>query len=130
MIKRPIVRRSLAGTAGAAAAILLMSGGAEAAQAPRSAQAVSASASSTSYALPGYGSAAIMPTWPWGGTQLCAFNYGSTTGMLKVQSVTGAPPEYISGIAPFTQKCINRWWFGVPVWTTNVSSTPLYVTGS
>ena len=130
MTTHPIVRRSLVAAAGGLAALTLVAGGAQAAQASSGGKApAKAAASPTAYVLPTYGSRAIMPTWFFGATHLCAFNYGSSTGRLKVQSTNGAAPEYFN-VAPFQQNCIDRWWWGVPVWTTNQSYTPLYVSGS
>lgn len=132
MSKHSLARRSLVAAAGGLAALTLMGSSAHAAEASTTAKApttASASSSSTSYVLPSYGSRALMPTWGFGNTHLCAFNYGTSWGQLKVQSVTGAAPEYIN-VAPFQQNCINRWWWGVPVWTTNQSFSPLYVSGS
>jgi hypothetical protein len=133
MSKHRILKRSLAVSAGLAA-LTFAGAGAQAAQASGSTgssgtSATAATASSTTYLLPGYGSSGLMPTWVWGGTTLCAFNVGYSYGTLKVQSTTGAAPEYI-GVGPYQQNCINRWWWGVPVRTTNVSNSPLLVSGS
>lgn len=134
MSKHSLARRSLVTAVGGLAALTLMGSSAHAAEATTSVKApttasAAASSSPTAYVLPSYGSRAIMPTWFFGGTRLCAFNYGTSWGQLKVQSVNGAAPEYIN-VAPFQQNCINRWWWGVPVWTTNQSFSPLYVSGS
>lgn len=135
MSKQSIVRRSLAAAVGGVAALTLIGGTAQAAESSvgtattTKTAAVTAAASSTSYSLPYYGSSALMPTW-WGrGTTVCAYNYGWNYGWLKVQSLTGAEPEYI-GVEPGQERCIfNRWWWGVPVRTTNVANSPLYVSG-
>lgn len=126
-----IARRSLVAAVGGLAALTLAAGGAQAAQAstPSTVTATSATSSTTSYYLPGYGSTALMPTWIVGATHLCAFNGGSNWGLLKVKSTSGANAEYIS-VPPYSQRCIDRWWFGVPVWVTNQSYTPLFASGS
>ena len=132
MLNHSLARRSVAAAVGGIGALTLVGGSASAAepQASGIAQPTAATSSSgTSYTLPTYGSQALMPTWFFGATHLCAFNFGSNQGRLKIQSTTGAAPEYLS-VAPFQQSCIDRWWWGVPVWTTNQSSTPLYVSGT
>jgi hypothetical protein len=129
MTTHSTLRRSLlASTSVLAGIALLGTGTAQAADSTKPAtKTASVSAAGTTTTLWSYGSNALIPTWFWGGTTLCARNIGSSYGAVRVQSATGAPPEYISSLAPYQEKCINRWWWGVPVYVTNVSSTPVQV---
>jgi hypothetical protein len=85
-----------------------------------------ASASTTSYLLPGGG--ADFPTWLFGTTTLCVTNLGPTDGNLEVRSRSPlAAPEYIP-VGGFSRECIERRWYAVPVTATNLGNSPVSVT--
>ncbi|WP_433727132.1 hypothetical protein ACQP2Y_11580 [Actinoplanes sp. CA-051413] len=72
----------------------------------------------------------LYSTWFWGATRLCATNYDGRTGTLTVQSTSpAAGPEYLS-VPSGSTACIDRWWWGVPVWAINSGVTDLYVSTS
>jgi hypothetical protein len=121
------VLRRAAGTSAIAVALagvaLAMPSSADAA----TMQATNASASSTSFTLPYAGANALVPTWVFSNTQLCAFNYGQGSTSVQVKAVLGgAPAEYIS-VPPFQQRCISRWWAGNPVRVTNQTNNGVIV---
>ncbi|OJF14530.1 hypothetical protein [Couchioplanes caeruleus] len=66
-----------------------------------------------------------IPTWIFGNTQVCATNLGpSTPGRLEVKAqLPWAGPENIDVPGFVERKCISRFWGGVPVDLTNVSSS-------
>jgi hypothetical protein len=85
-----------------------------------------ASIASAAQYLPNFGDSADFPTWFWGTTKLCAYNAGSGYGEAKVQSWSGADPEYLP-LSPGETKCVDRWWFAVPVTVYNNAYSPLWV---
>ena len=80
----------------------------------------------TNFNLPYYGSNALVPTY-WGrGTNLCVMNGGGAYTYAQVTASIGGATEYIS-LPPYSQRCINRWWWGNPVHVINRGGTPLSV---
>jgi hypothetical protein len=69
----------------------------------------------------------LYSTWFWGATRLCATSAGGP-GTLTVQSTSpaAAGPEDLY-IGSGSTQCIDRWWFGVPVWAINSGNVTLAV---
>ena len=72
----------------------------------------------------------LYSTWFWGSTRLCVTNLGTSPGELTVQSTSPAAGPEILPLGGRASQCIDRWWWGVPVWAINSGSTTLTVSTS
>lgn len=107
---------TLALTAGA-----VVAGGASAHAAPAHQAPAVVQPASTTFTLRS-GQSALMPTWVWSGTTICA--YGPSAGLVTLQAgASGA--EYLPA-----NRCVTRWWGGVPVRVTNVAAATVTVSGT
>jgi hypothetical protein len=119
-----IARRTATITALAAGMVTALAGTAHAG----SDAARAAALSGTTILAPGQQQ--LHSTWFWGTTRLCATNLGGSPGRVTVQSTSpAAGPEYLYPQAGGTV-CIDRWWWGVPVWAINSGFTTLAVSTS
>jgi hypothetical protein len=63
------------------------------------------------------------PTWGWGSTKFCAENHSYRPGMVDVRPHWSTPPGQHDElyVPAYGRKCIDRWWFGVPIEAINNS---------
>lgn len=67
------------------------------------------------------GDTVTYPTWFWSATKLCAYNYGPDNGNVGVSPLGNAYESF--SVAPYSTRCISRWWYGNQIKVINIGST-------
>jgi hypothetical protein len=67
------------------------------------------------------------PTWFFGSTRVCATNDEVQPGMADVRPAASLPGGQHDEIyvPPYSERCIDRWWWANPIEVSNLSNTTL-----